>query len=51
MGAGDTVRLAAADDVVLWHWDHDLRLICEHTGQPQEAEHPRARRHRLAQPE
>lgn len=40
----------AADDVVLWHWDHDLRLICEHTGQPHEAEHARARRHRLAQP-
>ncbi len=41
----------AADDVVLWHWDHDLRLICEHTGQLQEAEHARARRHRLAQPD
>jgi predicted nucleic acid-binding protein len=41
----------SADDVVLWHWDHDLRIICEHTGQPQEAEHVRARRHRLAQPE
>lgn len=41
----------AADDVVLWHWDHDLRVICEHTGQPQEAEHARARRHRLSQPD
>ena len=41
----------AADEVVLWHWDHDLRLICEHTGQPQEAEHARARKHRLAQPD
>lgn len=41
----------STDDVVLWHWDHDLRLICEHTGQPQEAEHARARQRRLAQPD
>ncbi len=41
----------AAGDVILWHWDHDLRLICEHTGQPQEAEHTRARRHRLTRPD
>lgn len=41
----------AAYDVVLWHWDHDLRIICEHTGQPHEAEHARARRHRLPQPD
>jgi len=41
----------AADDIVLWHWDHDLRIICEHTRQPQEAEHARARRHRLPQPD
>lgn len=40
-----------ADDVVLWHWDRDLRIICEHTRQPQEAEHARARRHRLSQPD
>lgn len=41
----------AADDVVLWHWDHDLRIICEHTRQPHEAEHARARRRRLSQPD
>jgi len=41
----------AEDNVVLWHWDHDLRIICDHTGQPQEAEHARARRQRLAQPD
>lgn len=40
-----------AEDVVLWHWDHDLRVICEHTAQAQEAEHGRARRHRLAGPD
>ena len=41
----------AADDIILWHWDHDLRIICEHTRQLHEAEHARARRHRLAQPD
>lgn len=36
---------------VLWHWDHDLRVICGHTGQPQESEHARARRLRLTRPD
>ncbi|HSK14765.1 MAG TPA: hypothetical protein VK915_01215 [Gaiellaceae bacterium] len=26
------------DDVTLWFFDRDLRVICEHTGQPYEAE-------------
>ena len=30
----------AGDDVVLWFFDRDLRVICEHTGQPFEAEQP-----------
>jgi hypothetical protein len=30
---------AADSDVVLWGFDGDLGLICEHTGQPYEAEH------------
>ena len=29
---------AAGTDVVLWFLDRDLRVICEHTGQPYEAE-------------
>ena len=29
---------AAGPDVVLWCFDRDLRVICEHTGQPCEAE-------------
>ena len=29
---------AAGADVVLWHWDHDLAVICAHTGQPHESE-------------
>jgi hypothetical protein len=29
---------ASEDDVVLWFFDRDLQLICEHTGQPYEAE-------------
>ena len=29
---------AAGPDVVLWFFDKDLRVICEHTGQPYEAE-------------
>ncbi len=33
----------AGEDVVLWHWDADLTAICEHTGQPHEPEHERAR--------
>lgn len=28
----------AGTDVVLWFFDNDLRVICEHTGQPFEAE-------------
>jgi predicted nucleic acid-binding protein len=28
----------AADDVVLWAFDRDLRVIAEHTGQPHESE-------------
>lgn len=31
----------AGDDVILWFFDKDLRIICEYTGQPFEAEsHP-----------
>lgn len=30
-------------DVVLWHWDNDLTVICEHAGIPHEAEHARAK--------
>ena len=29
---------AAGDEVTLWCFDRDLRVICEHTGQPCEAE-------------
>ncbi|HWM63029.1 MAG TPA: PIN domain-containing protein [Solirubrobacterales bacterium] len=29
---------AAGSDVVLWCFDRDLRVICEHTGQPCECE-------------
>ena len=29
---------AGGHEVVLWHFDKDLRLICEQTGQPHEAE-------------
>lgn len=28
----------AGEDVTLWFFDKDLRIICEHTGQPYEAE-------------
>jgi predicted nucleic acid-binding protein len=35
----------AAGEVVLWHWDADLTIICGHTGQPHEPEHARAREH------
>lgn len=34
-----------ADDVVLWHWDHDLTVICDHAGIRHEAEHERAKAH------
>jgi len=37
----------AGEGVVLWHWDDDLSVICEHTGQPHEPEHDRAREHGL----
>jgi predicted nucleic acid-binding protein len=36
---------ASAGEVVLWHWDSDLTIFCEHTGQPQEPDHARAREH------
>lgn len=29
--------------VVVWHWDHDLRIICDAAGIPHEPEHERAR--------
>jgi predicted nucleic acid-binding protein len=29
---------AAGDEVVLWCFDRDLKVICEHTGQPSEPE-------------
>jgi len=29
---------AGGEDIVLWFFDKDLRVICEHTGQPHEAE-------------
>lgn len=29
---------AAGEDVVLWFFDKDLRVICQHTGQPYETE-------------
>lgn len=32
------VAEAARDDVAVWFFDNDLRVICEHTGQPFEAE-------------
>jgi len=33
----------AGPEVVLWHWDLDLTVICEHTGQAHEAELPSGR--------
>jgi hypothetical protein len=32
----------AGDDVVLWHWDSDLTVICEYASIAHEAEHARA---------
>ena len=29
---------AAGDEVILWSFDRDLKVICEHTGQPGESE-------------
>ena len=41
-GAVDFLIAAVAEvagpEYVLWHFDRDLRLICQHTGQAQEAE-------------
>lgn len=34
---------ASGPGVVLWHWDRDLTVICEHAGIAHEAEHDRAR--------
>lgn len=34
----------AGDDIVLWFFDKDLRVICEHTGQPHESEGPSGKR-------
>jgi predicted nucleic acid-binding protein len=31
------------EDVVLWHWDRDLTIICDHAGIAHEAEHDRAK--------
>ena len=33
----------AGHEVVLWHWDDGIATICQHTGQPHEPEHVRAR--------
>lgn len=33
----------AANDVILWHWDTDLTVICEFAGIPHEPEHDRAK--------
>jgi predicted nucleic acid-binding protein len=35
---------AAGAEVVLWHWDRDLAVICDFTGIAHEPEHERARR-------
>lgn len=40
----------AGEEVILWHWDSNLSVICEHTGQPHEPEHERARAHGLPDP-
>lgn len=29
---------AAGEEVILWSFDRDLKVICEHTGQPSESE-------------
>jgi predicted nucleic acid-binding protein len=35
---------AAGEDIVLWSFDKDVRVICTHTGQPHEAEASSRRR-------
>jgi hypothetical protein len=37
----------AVPDVVLWHWDADLAVICDFAGITHEAEHGRAAEHGL----
>lgn len=39
---------ACHGEVTLWHWDHDLRIICDHADIPHEAEHERARKRGLS---
>ncbi len=34
---------AAGTDVLLWHWDRDLTVICDHAGIGHESEHDRAK--------
>jgi predicted nucleic acid-binding protein len=34
---------SAGEDVVLWHWDKDLTVICDHAAIPHEPEHERAK--------
>jgi len=36
---------SADDELVLWHWDNDLTVICEHAGIRHESEHQRAKAH------
>jgi predicted nucleic acid-binding protein len=46
----DYVIAACAESsgrVTVWHWDRDLRDICEHAQIAHEAEHDRARQHGL----
>jgi predicted nucleic acid-binding protein len=38
----------ATDDVILWHWDNDLTVICDFGGIPHEAEHARAEEHGIS---
>lgn len=35
----------AGEEVVLWHWDRDLTVLCDFAGIRHEPEHERARRH------
>ena len=36
---------SAGSEVVLWHWDKDMTVICDFAGIPHEPEHERAREH------